>query len=343
MAGRAGSAAGRRRSATAAHEVSGVEDDRGQAGILGPALEAEALHHGEFGGAIHHRQPFAGTVDPHFAAGIGGTHGKQSVAQPVAARRGVPGAHVIGIQIHAVRVGRRDPPDIRVRLGGVLRIGGVVLRNRLLRPALRIAADVLHDGVEGNGRRIGADGDIADVLLADHGVRRAGEANGAGGVLAQDFEVERPAIEHRALGSRPVAFVVVAFRHGPDFVAAVIEPEVLRGRSIGPERLALELGIDEQEIVAGERHLHQPSAELRNDFQLHPRIGHLHRLPAVILGIGDVAAARRLALPGDRAGKQHEKGKVAHGGNDNSYRLTAFSYQRSACVLLFCGQTAAVS
>jgi hypothetical protein len=87
-------------------------------------------------------------------------------------------------------------------------------------------------------------------------------------------------------------FVAGAFRQGPDLVAAIIEPALLRGGYFGRKRLTLELLIHKQVVVIAKGHLHQASAKLRNDRQFHPGIGQADGFPAQVVDIIHLACFR---------------------------------------------------
>jgi len=87
-------------------------------------------------------------------------------------------------------------------------------------------------------------------------------------------------------------FVAGAFGQGPDLVAAIIEPALLRGGFLGRKRLTLELLIHEQVIVIAKSYLHQASAQLRDDCQFHPGVGHADGFPAQVIDIVHMACFR---------------------------------------------------
>ena len=100
-----------------------------------------------------------------------------------------------------------------------------------------------------------------------------------------------PVIQHVRV-SGPMLFIVVAFRQEPQFVAAVIEPLAGTWWKI----LASQLGIVEQIGVPREGDLHQATAILRHDNQLHPSVRKLLRLPSLVVHGLDPAIRTRLRI-----------------------------------------------
>src|SRR5260221_7407589 len=88
---------------------------------------------------------------------------------------------------------------------------------------------------------------------------------------------EGPIVQHVRI-ARPMLFVVIPLGQEPELVAAVVEP-FARGRG---QVLAGKLGIDEQIGMSGESHLNESPAILWHHNQLHPTVGELLRMPALI-------------------------------------------------------------
>ena len=114
---------------------------------------------------------------------------------------------------------------------------------------------------------------------------------------------ERPVVQHVRV-AHPMLFVVVSLGQEPELVAAVVEPLARSRRQI----LACKLGIDEQIGMSGETHLHEPPAILWHHDQLHPSIGELLRVPALIVHGFDATfcTLRRIGLTARLDGGQRQ-------------------------------------
>src|SRR5260221_13641413 len=77
--------------------------------------------------------------------------------------------------------------------------------------------------------------------------------------------------------------ILLALRHWPDFVAAIIDPAALYYFAGRRNVFPLVLRIHEQIGVARKCDLHHAPAELRHDRDPHPRIAQLFRAPAANL------------------------------------------------------------
>ena len=108
---------------------------------------------------------------------------------------------------------------------------------------------------------------------------------------------KRPVVKHVGV-AHPMLFVVVSFGQKPELVAAIVEPLARARRQI----LARKLGIHEEIGMSGETHLHEAPAILRHHDQLHPSIGELLRVPALVIHGFDAAicAFRRICLTARR-------------------------------------------
>src|SRR5215469_1652974 len=58
--------------------------------------------------------------------------------------------HVKTREVGTIRVCGREGPEFMVVVCGILRIAGVVLRDRLHGPLNRVVCDIFHDGVKSN-------------------------------------------------------------------------------------------------------------------------------------------------------------------------------------------------
>src|SRR5260221_2496511 len=85
--------------------------------------------------------------------------------------------------------------------------------------------------------------------------------------------------------------ILLALRHWPDFVAAIIDPAALYYFAGRRNVLPLVLRIHEQIGVARKCDLHHAPAELRHDRDPHPRIAQLFRAPSVKLLGFDAASS----------------------------------------------------
>src|SRR5580704_14805009 len=137
---------------------------------------------------------------------------------------------------------------------------------------------------------IGAYGYVANILLANRRVHRTSEADLALLPVRQHFKFEGAIIQRFSSGACPLLLALRAFGHRPNFIATIVDPAMLSG--LRRQVLPLERIIDEQEVMATEGHLHKPSAELGNDLQLYPWIGHLLSLPSQVGGLLNRAARR---------------------------------------------------
>jgi hypothetical protein len=54
------------------------------------------------------------------------------------------------LQVGTIRVCGREGPEFTIVIRGILRIAGVVLRDRLHGPLNRAVCDIFHDGVKSN-------------------------------------------------------------------------------------------------------------------------------------------------------------------------------------------------
>src|SRR6185312_16977175 len=98
-------------------------------------------------------------------------------------------------EINACRICRRKAPELWIELARVAGRGGVVLRHRLFRPCLRIAADISHDSVKRDHWRIGADGNVTYILLANLRINWPGEANLALLSMGEHLKLERSVVQ----------------------------------------------------------------------------------------------------------------------------------------------------
>ena len=123
------------------------------------------------------------------------------------------------------------------------------------------------------------DTDVANIPLTDLRVDRTAQSHCTLGSAGQNLQGERSVIEITAAG--PMLLILIAFRHRPYFIAAVVT--ILEW--LGPQRnhLPLQQGVDVQEIMAAESDLDEPPTNLRNNLQPHPGIGHLLGLPTQVI------------------------------------------------------------
>ena len=133
-------------------------------------------------------------------------------------------------------------------------------------------------GVKTNPRRVGIEANGSSILNPGPWIGRALEFYFTVLSLRNLSKGIRSVVEHVG-AARPMLLIFIPFGQRPKLVAAVVEPLAWVRRQV----FSFVLGIDEQKWMAAENHLHQPSAILGNDDQLHPPVGHLLRVPALVI------------------------------------------------------------
>src|SRR5689334_8570027 len=110
------------------------------------------------------------------------------------------------------------------------------------------------------------------------GIRGSGELYPASRPIRKLSKGKFPVIQQVGVAP-PMLFVVVSLGQQPKLVAAVVKPLAFRWWHVLP----FKLWIDEKIGMPVEPHLHQTSAILRNDDELHPSVRNLLRLPSFIV------------------------------------------------------------
>src|ERR1700722_2685216 len=127
-----------------------------------------------------------------------------------------------------------------------------------------------------NFRRTAAERDFPRILQAGPLVAGAIESHGAARGARYHRRGVVAIVERVGNWSGPVlrafAAVFAAFRHGPDFVAAIVVPVGLGAGSERREIFSFQLWILEEVGVAREFDLHQSSAKLGDQDKLHPMV-----------------------------------------------------------------------
>src|ERR1700728_1051769 len=148
---------------------------------------------------------------------------------------------------------------------------------------------VMHYGMKVNRGRMRLERNFPYVCKACRLVGRPAQLNSAPLSLFEHSELISTVIQSSRF-EHPVLFIFAAFRHGPDLVAAVVDP-FARGL-VGRYVFAFIFGIHEEVGMAFKFDLHQASAQLRNDGQPDPSIGDLLSLPAPEINWLNCAALR---------------------------------------------------
>src|ERR1700686_310460 len=143
---------------------------------------------------------------------------------------GEAGADVEAVKVGALCIYRCEGPELAIEVLGILWVGSVVLSYRLHGPANVVCGDVFHYGMERDLGRIALDGDVARVLQAGFWLGWAIEPDGANRVLREDSKRVIAIVQRIGNWPGPMLAVLGAFRHGPDFVAAIVVPVRLVAR-----------------------------------------------------------------------------------------------------------------
>src|SRR6185437_3917525 len=81
--------------------------------------------------------------------------------------------------------------------------------------------------------------------------------------------------------ARPMLLILIALWHRPDLISPIIALAV--AFAFQRNHFPLQQGIDIQKIVSAKRDLDQPTADLRNNLQLYPRIGQFFGFPSEVI------------------------------------------------------------
>src|SRR5205807_221550 len=123
--------------------------------------------------------------------------------------------------------------------------------------------------IEANGPR---------SLDSSMGVRRAGKLYATTRLFRKLSKAKLSVIEQVRIAT-PMLLILVALGQQPKLIATVVEPLVVRRLHV----LSCEFRIDEQIIMPVEAYLHEASAILRHDNELHPPIGNLLCFPPFVI------------------------------------------------------------
>ena len=183
-----------------------------------------------------------------------------------------------------MRVERHVHVELGVGLGRVARVRRVVLNQVPDAPADLPPADVSHRLLDRDARGAGIDVVGPRKLHPGARVGRARDAHGNfGGCLRHHLRRELAAVQHVIGDTGPLVVAHPAFRRRPDLVATVVGPARLHIVLLRRQNFALQLAVDEEELLIAQLELDRATSDVGRDHQADDPVREAIDVPTFVL------------------------------------------------------------